>query len=364
MATHALPASSFWSSAANSRELLNRGREVLEHEAQAIVALRDRLDEAFCQAVETLLNCSGSVIVTGMGKAGIIAQKLAASLSSTGTPSHFLHPAEAVHGDLGCIRSTDVVIVFSYSGETEEVTRLLPLLSETKTIAITANASSLLGRSATLTLPLGSHREACSLGLAPTTTTTAMMALGDALTLVVAEQRGFTREQFAKFHPAGSLGRQLTNVCEVMRPLEECRIASEQKTLREVMVQVSRPGRRTGAVMLVDASQRLVGIFTDSDLARLLERSEETKLDHSVSEVMTRSFATTSAGCLLPEAMRIMAQRKISELPVIDEDNRPLGLIDVTDLVGAASNELQPMPGAQVEERGAAGVRTLRIVRP
>lgn len=191
-----------------------------------------------------------------------------------------------------------------------------------------------------------------------------MMALGDALTLVVAEQRGFTREQFAKFHPAGSLGRQLTNVCEVMRPLEECRIASEQKTLREVMVQVSRPGRRTGAVMLVDASQRLVGIFTDSDLARLLERSEETKLDHSVSEVMTRSFATTSAGCLLPEAMRIMAQRKISELPVIDEDNRPLGLIDVTDLVGAASNELQPMPGAQVEERGAAGVRTLRIVRP
>jgi arabinose-5-phosphate isomerase len=365
MASHAFSASSFWSSASNSQELLSRGQEILRSEADAIVALSDGLDESFCHAVEMILDCTGSVIATGMGKAGIIAQKLAASLSSTGTPSHFLHPAEAVHGDLGCVRSNDVVVVFSYSGETEEVTRLLPLLGKLKTIAITARQLSTLGRSATLTLELGAHREACSLGLAPTTTTTAMLALADAMTLVVAEQRGLTREQFAQFHPAGSLGRQLTRVHEIMRPLAECRVASHRQTLREVIIQVSRPGRRTGAVMLVDEAQQLVGVFTDSDLARLLERSEESKLDQCVAEVMTRVFTTTTASCMLPEALQLMAQRKISELPVIDTAHRPLGIIDLTDLVSVATEDSSPTkPNAPLDARGKEAATGLRILRP
>ena len=320
--------------------LIERGREVLAAEASALRRLHDGLEDSFAQAVELLLHCEGAALVTGMGKAGLVGQKLTASLSSTGTPSHFLHPAEAVHGDLGCIRPSDVVIVLSYSGETEEITRILPMLRSRAAaiVAITARADSTLGRAANVTMLLGEHAEAGSLGLAPSTTTTAMLALGDALALVVSEQRGFSRSQFARLHPAGNLGRQLTGVCEVMRPLTECRLASEHHSLREVLVRVSRPGRRTGAIMLTNAAGELVGIFTDSDLARLLERSQEARLDQPVAAVMTRTFTTVTSDCLLPEAMRLLAERKISELPVVNEGQQPLGMVDVTDLVRVVSD--------------------------
>lgn len=321
--------------------LVERGRVVLRSERQAIEQLIDRLDDSFAQAVEQVLGCRGSVIVSGMGKAGIVGQKLAASLSSTGTPSSFLHPAEAVHGDLGCIRSDDIVLLLSYSGETEEVLRLLPLVGQVAraSLAITAHADSSLAKQVDLALLLGQHPEACHMGLAPSCSTTAMLALGDALALVVSQQRGFTREQFARLHPAGNLGKQLTRVEEVMRPLGECRLAGDWQSVREVLIHVGRPGRRTGAMMLTNSCGELSGIFTDSDLARLLENSHESQLDLPVAEVMTRRVQTVSAGAYLADAMRTLAQRKISELPVVAHDGRPVGLIDITDVMSVMSDD-------------------------
>lgn len=352
---------------ASSVARTSRGRDILESEGKALCQLAGRLDDKFAEAVEVLLNCRGAVVVSGMGKAGLVGQKLSASLASTGTASHFLHPAEAVHGDLGRVRGEDVVLMLSYSGETEEVIRILPYLqgAASAIIAITARATSTLGRLATLTLPLGECLEAGLDGLAPTTTTTAMLALGDALTLVVSEQRGFTRDQFARYHPAGNLGRQLAGVCEFMRPLEECRVAHQALTLREVLVRVSRPGRRTGAIMLTNDNGQLAGIFTDSDLARLLERSQENQLDQAISQVMTRVFTTVTADCLLLDAVRLMAERKLSELPVVDERQLPVGVVDVTDVVNVANAELDDGLGAQVCKPSAiASARpALRIVR-
>ncbi len=319
---------------------IRRGCEILRAESNAIAALAQTLDDTFAQAVETLLACHGSVVVTGMGKAGLVGQKIAASFSSTGTPSHFMHPAEAVHGDLGTIRADDVVLLLSYSGETDEITRLLPSLRELAScmIAITARPTSTLAKNADIALVLGGMDEACPLGLAPSSTTTAMLALGDALALVASESRGFTRNHFARFHPAGALGRSLTPVEQIMRPLQECRVACETQSLREVLVKLSRPGRRTGAVMLCDEGGKLVGVFTDSDLAKLLEHAAENLLDEPIAKCMTRHFQVVRQGELLPEALRVLGQRKISELPVIDHAQRPIGLIDVTDVMSMMSS--------------------------
>ena len=318
---------------------IERGKAILAAEQRAIGSLQSSLELSFSRAVELLWHCEGHVVTAGMGKAGIIAQKLAATLSSTGTPSYFLHPAEAVHGDLGSVRPRDIALFLSHSGETDELNRLLPCITKTAaaTIAITAHPHSTLGRAVDLPLLIGQQAEACALGLAPSCSTTAMLALGDALALVVSEQRGFSKDQFAKFHPGGGLGKQLTRVDEVMRPLRECRVAVEQQTVREVLIHVGRPGRRTGAVMLTDTSGELVGIFTDSDLARLLETSHDNQLDCPIAEVMTRRFQTIQTGSFLPEAMRILAQRKISELPVVDADRHPLGIVDITDVMAVMS---------------------------
>lgn len=323
---------------------LERAHEILSAEIAALGALADQLDSAFESAVDRILECPGKVIVTGIGKAGIVGQKLSASFSSTGTPSHFLHPGEAVHGDLGCVRAGDVVVLLSYSGETEEIIRLLPPLNAiaATTIAITAKRTSTLGQSVDLALPLGKHPEACRLGLAPTSSTTSMMALGDALALVTSECRGFSRDQFARFHPGGSLGRQLMSVRQAMRPLAECRVASEHLSVREVLVKVNRPGRRTGAIMLLNSAGKLVGIFTDSDLARLLERQHDGQLDEPISEVMTRHFHTVDSQARFSDAWHLMAERKISELPVVDANGLPAGILDITDVVGLAS---PPPPG-------------------
>ncbi|MDX1929967.1 MAG: KpsF/GutQ family sugar-phosphate isomerase [Pirellulaceae bacterium] len=319
---------------------IRRGREVLRLESDAIEVLAKSLDESFARAVEVMQSCRGSVVVTGIGKAGLIGQKISASFSSTGTPSHFLHPAEAVHGDLGKVRSDDVVLLLSYSGETDEIIRLLPSLRElaSYTMAITSKQTSTLAKNVDLTLTLGSLTEACPLGLAPSTTTTAMLALGDALALVASELQGFTRNHFARYHPAGALGRSLTRVEQIMRPLAECRVAHESHDVRNVLVQLSRPGRRTGAIMLHDDEGRLTGVFTDSDLAKLLERSGESQLDQPISSCMTRRFQVVRQGEPLPVALSILADRKISELPVVDEDQRPLGLIDVTDVMSVVKS--------------------------
>lgn len=332
----------------SSFEQLRQGRQILQHESHTLAELARRLDQAFCRAVELIYACRGSVIVSGMGKAGLIGQKIMATLASTGTPSHCLHPAEAVHGDLGRVHPDDLILMLSQSGETEEVVRLLPSLAEfgVPIIAMTARADSTLGKAATVVLELGRLEEACSLGLAPSTSTTAMLALGDALALVVSRMRHFSREDFARFHPAGSLGRKLSKVDHHMRPLEQCRVASDSKTVREVLVGVSMPGRRTGAIMLVDSAGRLTGLFTDSDLARLFESRRDHELDSPIARVMTAQPLTARLGTSMTEAVTLMARRKISELPVVDADGKPAGLVDVTDVVGILPS---PIPADDAE---------------
>lgn len=322
-------------------ELLRQGREIVRHEANALLQLASELPVEFAQAVECLLQCDGYAVVTGMGKAGHIGQKLAATLASTGTPSFFLHPAEAIHGDLGRVQPADVVIALSHSGETEEMTRLIPSFHQTgvKLIAITGKPHSTLARAATLTLPLGSVKEACTLGLAPSTSTTLMLAMGDALALVTSALRGFRREDFARYHPGGSLGRKLSLVEEHMRPLDACRVAEDGLTVREVLVQVSRPGRRSGAILLVDGEGKLSGIFTDSDLSRLLEGRQDAALDSPVTDVMTRAATTVPLGMRFCDAVALMAEKKISELPVVDALGKPVGILDVTDIVSLVPPE-------------------------
>lgn len=334
-------------------EQLRQGRQILQQESQTLALLAKRLDHEFCRAVELLYQCRGSVIVSGMGKAGLVGQKIMATLASTGTRSHCLHPAEAVHGDLGRVHHDDLMLILSQSGETEEVVRLLPSLAEfgVPIIAITAQADSTLGKAATVVLELGHLEEACSLGLAPSTSTTAMLALGDALALVVSQMRHFSREDFARFHPAGSLGRKLSKVDHHMRPLEQCRVARDSKTVREVLVGVSMPGRRTGAIMLVDPEGKLTGLFTDSDLARLFENRRDHELDAPIARVMTANPLTARLGSRMTEAVTLMARRKISELPVVDAEGKPVGLIDVTDVVGILPS---PAPAEEVDSAEAS----------
>lgn len=322
-------------------ESLREGRAVIRQEAEALLELSHRLDGGFCDAVELVLGCRGSIVVTGMGKAGLIGQKVAASLSSLGVRAHFLHPAEAVHGDLGCLSADDVLLALSNSGETEEVCRLLPILQRLgiAVIAVTAGDSSTLGRQARATIRLGRLREAGQYGLAPSTSTTAMLAVGDALALVASRLKGFTPQQFAVFHPGGSLGRRLSTVEEIMRSADQLRIANEAATIREVLVTLSRPGRRTGAVIVTDGAGRLVGLFTDSDLARLFEQRRESCLDRPIAEVMTRNPLTIPSTATLNDVVELLSEKKISELPVVTAQQEPVGLVDITDVIGLMPHE-------------------------
>ena len=322
-------------------EQLREARAIIVSEGNSLCELSRRLDVRFCVAVELLAGCRGCVIVTGVGKAGLIAQKVAATLSSTGTRSYFLHPTEALHGDLGCVGCDDVWMIFSNSGETEEVTRLLPIIRGQRQpiIAITASDASTLGAQADATICLGRLIEAGAHGLAPSTSTTAMLAVGDALALVSSQLKQFTPRQFAAFHPGGSLGRRLASVRDVMRPLDQVRIAAESATIREVFVSHSRPGRRTGAVILVDERGCLSGLFTDSDLARLLEQRRDDQFDRPISEVMTVRPLTVGPEAILEEALQLLGAKHVSELPVVDADGTPVGMIDITDVIGLGSSE-------------------------
>ncbi|WP_339742253.1 KpsF/GutQ family sugar-phosphate isomerase [uncultured Rubinisphaera sp.] len=322
---------------------LREAKRIIEHEATALRNIAIDLDARFCAAVDRIEHCQGSVVVTGIGKAGIIGQKIASTMSSTGTRAHFVHPAEAVHGDLGSLHEDDIVLILSNSGETEEVCRLLPLLEQRgiAVIAITATCHSTLGHAAEITIPLGRLREAGLHGLPPSTSTTAMLAVGDALALVLARVRGFGSQDFAQYHPAGSLGRKLTSVTKIMRTDDSLRIAKETQSVREVFGQSWNQARRTGAVMIVDDEEKLIGIFTDSDLARLLANHQEQKLDRPIREVMTSRPTTISRTAVLGEAVDMMAERKLSELPVVDDDGFPVGMLDITDLIALMPQSLE-----------------------
>ncbi len=302
-----------------------------------MAAVARAIDDGFSKAVSLILDCPGAILTTGIGKAGHVARKLAATFSSTGTPSHFLSPTDAVHGDLGSIRQGDVVLVLSASGESDEILRLLNLVKKLDhvVIAMTATRTSGLGRFADVVLAMGKIEEACPLGLAPSASTTAMLALGDALALSVMKLRNFTAEDFALFHPAGQLGRKLIRVKEAMtfRLGENLPVASDQLTVGQVLHAVSTIKRRSGAVILISADGKMTGIFSDSDLRRLVTTDDGAALSRPVAQVMTKNPKRLSGEHLASEAMAIFRQYRIDELPVVDEDDRPIGLIDVQDLV-------------------------------
>jgi arabinose-5-phosphate isomerase len=336
-------------------EQLREATRIIQQEADSLGRLAQDLTPAFCGAVRTLKAATGRVIVTGVGKAGLIGRKIVATLSSTGTRSHFLHPTEAVHGDLGCTGAGDVILALSNSGESDEILRLLPILKQLQVpiVAMTRDDDNSLAKNADVVLTLGRHAEAGHLSLAPSCSTTAMLALGDALALVLSQARGFTSRDFAIRHPAGRLGMDLKTVGEVMRTGPELRIAWQQETVRTVLVEHSQPGRRTGAVILVSERGELNGLFTDSDLARLFENNQDQALDRPIRDVMTTHPMTTRIDMLLKDAVHLMSQRKLSELPVIDGNAVPVGLLDITDVlqcvdIDTAENQRTPLSESRV----------------
>jgi arabinose-5-phosphate isomerase len=316
-------------------------REIIRGEAAALQQVAARLDDAFLQAVDLFARCAGRVCITGTGKSADVGQKMAGTLNSTGTRAYVLDVTRAMHGDLGMLHPQDVVLALSHSGESEEIVRLLPSLRQLAQglVALTSNKQSTLARQADLAIVLGPLEEVCPLGLAPSTSTTAMIAVGDALAFVLSRLREFTREDFARFHPAGSLGRKLLKVEAVMRQGEELRVAQCRDNVRAVFARARRAGRRTGAVILVDEAGKLAGIFTDSDLARLFEQRRDEAMDRPIEEVMTSRPLTVRVGTRVADAVDILQARKISELPVVDAVGKPVGMIDITDLIGLVPRE-------------------------
>ncbi|MEM0924829.1 MAG: KpsF/GutQ family sugar-phosphate isomerase [Planctomycetota bacterium] len=319
-------------------------RETILAEAKAVEEAAAIVGPEAVEAARRSAACRGSVIVTGVGKAGLVGQKLVATLASTGTPAHFLHPTEAVHGDFGRVQQDDVVWALSNSGRSEEVTQIAAQLRRQGAglISFTADADNPLASTADCRVVFGRHREACPLGLAPTSSTTVMLAVGDAVAMLTGRLRRFTADQFARFHPGGALGRKVATVEQMMRPLENCRLASDTSTVRDCITSGATPTRRTGAVMITDHEGCLVGIFTDSDLVRLLESRQDAALDTSIRTRMTRDPHCVAPETLLSDAIALLSQLRISELPVVDNDRQPLGLIDITDLI--ALGEVNDVP--------------------
>ncbi len=322
--------------ATNVKLDLQFAQEVIQAEATAIASLADRIDATFLQAAEMILSNPGSVIVTGMGKAGIIGRKISATLASTGTPSHFLHPAEAIHGDLGRVQTSDIVLALSHSGETEEILRLINPIKqrEIRLIAITGQRQSRLARHSDVALIIGIQNEACPIGVAPSVSTTCMLAMGDALALMLMKARQFGPEDYARYHPGGALGAKLITVSQSMmfQRGEPLPVSLDTDTVQQMLDKTATLKRR-GAVMIVDAQERLVGIITDADLRRALTQKGQTVLTEPTAALMSRGCKKVTEETLAAEAMAIFHRYRIDELPVVDENDRPVGLIDVQDIV-------------------------------
>ena len=315
--------------------LIARGRRVLATEAEAVAALEHRLGDDFARACRLMLACEGRIVVTGMGKSGHIGSKIAATLASTGSPSFFLHPAEAIHGDIGMITAKDVVLALSNSGETDELLTILPVIKrlDVPLIALTGNRSSTLGRYATVTLDVSVPAEACPLNLAPTASTTATLAMGDALAVAVLEARGFTEEDFARSHPGGTLGRRLLlHVDEVMRKGEELPAVGPDTPLSAGLLEMSRKG--LGMTTVVDERRRVLGVFTDGDLRRALDGQIDLRATR-MGEVMTANCKAARPRMLAAEAVHLMETHRITALPVIDDDGVLVGALNVHDLLRA-----------------------------
>jgi arabinose-5-phosphate isomerase len=315
--------------------VLVSARRILTIEAQAIQRLVKRIGRDFERAVDLMAKCKGRVIVTGMGKPGFVARKIAATLASTGTPSLFMHPAEAFHGDLGMVTENDLVIAISHSGETKEIVDLVPEIKRfgVPLIALTSNPKSELARHADVVLDLAVNREACPLNLAPSASTTASLAMGDALALCLVKKKGFRSEDFAMLHPGGSLGRNFLKVKDIMRTGKGHPVAEASTPVRQVLLKIT--SARAGSCTIVDKKGRLVGIFTDGDLRRHLRESGEEILSRKVSSVATFHPLCIDRNKLAAEAIHLLKSKKIDELPVVDSRGRAVGLLDVQDLLKA-----------------------------
>ena len=310
-------------------------RKVLRIERDALSSLINRIDSNFERVVNAIYNIEGRVIVTGMGKPGFIAQKISATLSSTGTPSLYLHPAEALHGDLGRVTKDDLILALSNSGETEEMVKFLPIVRKigAKLVAMVGNISSTLAKNADYIINTSVKREACSLGLAPTTSTTAMLAMGDALAVALLDKKGFKAKDFALFHPGGILGKRLIlRVEDIMRKGRDNPIVNENYTVKKVLLAITKA--RAGSASVIDAKGKLTGIFTDGDLRRHLE-SQPDLINKKVKDFMTKNPTAIKKEKLAAEAFDILRSRKIDEIPVVDDKKRPVGLLDVQDLLKA-----------------------------
>jgi arabinose-5-phosphate isomerase len=321
--------------AADSQRLIEMGREALQIEARAVAALVDRLGEEFEQACRLLLACTGRVVVSGMGKSGHVGGKIAATFASTGTPAFFLHPAEASHGDLGMVTRGDAVLAISYSGETAELLTILPLFKrmDARLIAMTGNPASTLAREADVHLDISVPAEACPLNLAPTASTTATLAMGDALAVALLKHRGFTEADFARSHPGGALGRRLLlHVSDVMRRGKDLPTVRPETPLTEGLLEMSR--KRLGLTAVVDGASHVVGIFTDGDLRRALDRDLDVRAT-TMADVMTPNPRSIGPGELAAEAVLMMEKHSINGLLVLDETGRLVGALNVHDLLRA-----------------------------
>lgn len=324
---------------ADERQILSDARDLLANEARALDRLAETLDDGFIEAVRHLLTCQGRIVCTGIGKAGIIARKIGATLASTGTPADFLHPAEAIHGDLGRVTSRDVVLALSNSGTTEELLKLVgPVRSIGATVvAITSATDSPLALHADVVLAYGQVAEACPLGLAPTTSTTVMLALGDALAMAVLTERDFSTEEFARFHPGGNLGRSLMLVTEVMRSGDRLPVVGTDADIAQAVDAMTSTKGRPGAVIVVDDSGGFAGFYTDGDLRRNLLEARSSGdgdiLTRKVAEFMTVSPVTIDPGDLVGDALRLLREKRIDQLAVVDKAGRAVGLLDIQDLL-------------------------------
>ncbi|WP_455202114.1 KpsF/GutQ family sugar-phosphate isomerase [Kaarinaea lacus] len=318
----------------NKDKIRTLAQAVLHNEADAVKNLAQRIDDAFYHACELMLNCEGRIVVMGIGKSGHIGGKVAATLASTGTPAFFVHPAEASHGDMGMITSSDVVLAFSNSGETEEIKTLLPLIKRlgVPLIALTGNTQSTLASSADAHIDVSVEKEACPLGLAPTTSATAALAMADALAVSILEQRGFTEADFALSHPGGSLGKRLLlRIHDIMHSGVDTPRTLYSANLNEALVEMSKKG--LGMTAVVDEQDYLLGIFTDGDLRRLLDHGQIDVHKIKIADVMVKGCKSTRADTLAAETLAMMQKYKINSLPVVDENNKLVGAMNMHDLL-------------------------------
>src|SRR5512143_416516 len=315
--------------------MLEHAKKVLRIEAEAILALVDKLDGGFTRAVDMILACKGRVVVTGMGKSGNIGNKIAATLASTGTPALFLHPAEGIHGDLGMVTKGDVIIAISNSGETEEIVKLLPVFKRLSVpvIALTGGARSTLAKSSDVTIEVGVKEEACPMGLVPTASTTAALAMGDALAITLLDARGFKEEDFACFHPGGQLGKRLLlRVSDLMHSGEAVPVVSESAGMRDALFVIT--SKKLGITTVVDADGRLTGVITDGDLRRYLEKSADL-FDRKAGELASPNPKVISKDALAAEAVAVMERLSITSLLIVDGEGRPEGIRHLHDLLKA-----------------------------